>query len=865
DSCNPTSGVVHAAVALGTACSDGNPCNGSEQCDSVGHCQAGVAPALADGNPCTSDSCSSSVGVKHSPVPAGTSCADANLCNGAEVCDAAGACKASSPLPVDDGNPCTDDSCDQVTGVHHNPVAAGTSCADSDHCNGDETCSAAGVCVSGTTSSVDDGNPCTQDVCDPSSGVKHTPLPAGSLCDNGNVCDGVSTCNGSGVCVAGNAPTVDDANPCTTDDCDPATGVRHTPVAAGTSCSDGNACNGAETCGGDGHCAAGVAPAVDDGNPCTLDSCDSVAGIKHAAAPAGASCADSNPCNGVEACDGSGTCKAGTSPSFDDGNPCTVDSCDPTSGARHVPTAAGSSCADANHCNGEETCSPSGVCAAAAPPLVDDGNACTQDSCDPASGVQHSPLPAGASCGAGNACRSPGVCDAGGACNPGAPNNPDDGNPCTIDSCDPTTGVVHTPVAAGTGCSDGNACNGNETCSAGGNCQLGTAPTVDDGNPCTADHCDAVVGVSHTPVPAGTHCGDTNLCNGVASCDGSGSCSPGAAPSVDDGNPCTFDSCDPALGVRHDALPEGTACGDSDACNGVERCAADATCQPGTPPVSDDKNPCTIDRCEPTAGVVHENAPVGTSCGDGNVCHGAAACDGAGACQTDAPPALLTLESPASGTLTRAATIAISGTAQSSSGVTISVAGASITTPGGAGPQPFSVVVPLVEGENPFSVQAVDQNGCSASSDLVVIRDSAPPTLTLDVPGSLTLDTPVQVTASTTDSRGVAEVRFSVSLHGSVVDQEVRTSAPYVFTLSAPSGAAAGDVLLINAEAVDQAGNSAQGSRTVVVTADAVVIGTVLSDASGQPLPGASVRVQGVTAATRADGRYAFGIESSSV
>lgn len=34
----------------------------------------------------------------------------------------------------------------------------------------------------------------------------------------------------------------------------------------------------------------------------------------------------------------------------------------------------------------------------------------------------------------------------------------DDGNPCTIDSCDPVTGVHHTPAAAGTVCSDNNAC-----------------------------------------------------------------------------------------------------------------------------------------------------------------------------------------------------------------------------------------------------------------------------------------------------------------------------------------------------------------------------------------------------------------------
>src|SRR5690606_37855740 len=40
--------------------------------------------------------------------------------------------------------------------------------------------------------------------------------------------------------------------------------------------------------------------------------------------------------------------------------------------------------------------------------------------------------------------------------------NIDDNNECTADSCDPVFGVTHTPLPSGTSCSDGNACNGGE-------------------------------------------------------------------------------------------------------------------------------------------------------------------------------------------------------------------------------------------------------------------------------------------------------------------------------------------------------------------------------------------------------------------
>jgi hypothetical protein len=53
--------------------------------------------------------------------------------------------------------------------------------------------------------------------------------------------------------------------------------------------------------------------------------------------------------------------------------------------------SADGDCGDADVCNGAETCEDGGTCAAGAPLDCDDGKACTVDSCDPALGCVHTP------------------------------------------------------------------------------------------------------------------------------------------------------------------------------------------------------------------------------------------------------------------------------------------------------------------------------------------------------------------------------------------------------------------------------------------------------------------------------------------
>ncbi|MFO0613184.1 MAG: RHS repeat-associated core domain-containing protein [Polyangiaceae bacterium] len=660
DSCTSCGGVTHTPVAAGTSCTDGNACNGSEICNASGVCVAGTPPALDDGNPCTTDACTAAGGVTHAPVAAGTSCADSDPCNGSETCSAAGICSAGTPPALDDNNPCTTDACTASGGVTHTPVPMGTSCADSDACNGSETCSAAGVCSAGTPPALDDGNPCTTDACTASGGVTHAPVAMGTSCADGDACNGNETCNGAGACTGGTPPTVDDGNVCTTDTCTASGGVTHTPVAAGTSCSDGDACNGAETCNAAGVCAAGAPPTVDDGNVCTVDACTASAGVTHTPV-AGAACGAATACGGAGTCDASGACVAGTPTPVDDGNPCTADACDPSTGAiTHVPTP-GATCSDGNACHATGTCfarSGFAVCLVGGPPPpVDDGNPCTADTCDPALGVIHTPTP-GVDCGPNvDPCAPGDRCDASGACAADSPPLLDDGDPCTVDACDTEAGVTHTPpddlddgnpctldacdaagavthtITAGASCADGDACNGEETCDAVGTCLAGSPPVADDGNPCTVDACNPFSGITHTPRPLGASCSDGDACNGSETCSALGACVQGPAPTLDDGNVCTVDACDPVLGVSHVPVPVddgdpcthdvctpglgvthavavGAPCGtNADACSGGDTCDATGACVLAPAPGVDDGDLSTIDYCDPATGVHHVPAP----------------------------------------------------------------------------------------------------------------------------------------------------------------------------------------------------------------------------------------------------------------
>lgn len=147
------------------------------------------------------------------------------------------------------------------------------------------------------------------------------------------------------------------------------------------------------------------------------------------------------------------------------------------------------------------------------------------------------------------------------ACTDDAPAPADDAAVTDAPAADTSEGdapVSDVACATNQDCDDGVYCNGAERC-AGGLCAPGVDP-CDDRYSCTRDVCDEA-GRRCTRVPDDSMCGDTNACNGVERCDPT---SPGALPGTgcqpvredslvdcDDRNTCTLDACDERLGCVH--------------------------------------------------------------------------------------------------------------------------------------------------------------------------------------------------------------------------------------------------------------------------------------------------------------------------
>jgi len=161
----------HCAGEPDAACSTAADCAGGAACVQGEACDLGIAACIGgtnDGMPCCAEA----------DCPGGDCPGDGCTANRDDI---AGCCRCDCSLkPVtcgdcDDGNPCTGDRCEPSTGCVHVPVPDGTSCADGNACNGDETCRA-GVCTPGLAPSCDDHDRCTVDACTGAGECRHTPL-----------------------------------------------------------------------------------------------------------------------------------------------------------------------------------------------------------------------------------------------------------------------------------------------------------------------------------------------------------------------------------------------------------------------------------------------------------------------------------------------------------------------------------------------------------------------------------------------------------------------------------------------------------------------------------------------------------------
>ena len=98
------------------------------------------------------------------------------------VADAAGEVVVPCPSDCDDGNECTEDSCNTVTGECVNvPEAAGALCDDANACTREDSCDGLGGC-GGVEVDCDDLLECTEDSCHPASGCVNTGPAPDQLC-----------------------------------------------------------------------------------------------------------------------------------------------------------------------------------------------------------------------------------------------------------------------------------------------------------------------------------------------------------------------------------------------------------------------------------------------------------------------------------------------------------------------------------------------------------------------------------------------------------------------------------------------------------------------------------------------------------
>jgi hypothetical protein len=147
---------------------------------------------------------------------------------------------------------------------------------------------------------------------------------------------------------------------------------------------------------------------------------------------------------------------------------------------------------------------------------------------------------------------------------------------------------VTIPLDAGS-CDDGDACTTEDRCSAG-RCQGTGTRTCSDGDPCTSDRCDPALGCMTSP----TSCDDENACT-TDTCVANIGCVFSPIPCPASTVACVASACDPALGCITTPAGDGTPCNDANPCTTADACTQ-GLCA-GTRQTCDDNNACTTDAC----------------------------------------------------------------------------------------------------------------------------------------------------------------------------------------------------------------------------------------------------------------------------
>ncbi len=617
--CGAFSGVCEAKAVI-----DETPCEADESVCTVGDacvagiCLPGLTIACDDGNPCTNDACDPVGGCFYEDNQ--VSCQDGDACTSGDVCQDGG-CVSGITKVCNDGDPCTADSCDFDSGECLVSPTSGADCDDGSACTVGDHCENGG-CAPASLKTCPDENPCTYSACNGDTGqCETTPYKEAELCDDGQACTTTDGCN-NGACIGGPLQNCDDGNVCTIDWCDLGTqDCAHKPGSDGAACSDGNACTLKDFCLA-GVCQPEDSKLCEDNNACTADICNQTTGqCEYKNLTDGTECTDDNACSFGDACQ-TGTCTASKWTVCNDGNGCTNDSCDAKSGVcKYLPNSK--KCSDGSACTTGDVCKAA-VCTPTGKPNCNDNNPCTTDGCDPKTGCTHKLLGVIA-CNDGNACTDNDMCSVLGKCQ-GDGKVCNDGVACTTDTCSPKSGCVYANNK--NACNDGNYCTVNDHCS-GGKCGGGGPRNCSDANVCTDDGCDPIAGCGHVKDDT-NKCSDSNPCTADDACV-AGNCMAGGPTDCDDANPCSTDACDPKIGCTHGALGD-LPCDDGNACTAPDVCK-EALCVGGSPLDCNDANTCTADACDGKTGCTHLETT--DTCDDGNPCAGPDKCE-AGVCKAKA-------------------------------------------------------------------------------------------------------------------------------------------------------------------------------------------------------------------------------------
>lgn len=625
-----------------TSCEDGLFCTEGDACFG-GNCQAGLPRDCDDADPsttCTCDETNKRCDCTISTIPQW--CLDLNedgldCCAIGSDCDDDDACTTDSCLTFVDPTVCTSEErpncrCDAASGGAAN-------CDDGDAATVDVCCTGAGapheeclfadVCIHDFTgipceqactglnddAACDDDDKCTLDSCEVHDATEGTfcclnvaqPDPCGRACPDGDEDCGdglpctIDHCGADGTCdipvtrdpcCTSDESCPEDANPCTTRQCDVANGtcgfVNNTD-----GCNDDDACTVNDVCAA-GAC-SGEARVCPDDPPCYVGVCDTDTGCGYepvADPPAECESCLTNP----------GKCE--------DYNACTNDICLPAGVCENVDVNTGT---DTPLCQPIE-CRDESDC--------DDGNPCTTDGCvritDPDGDGPIVPV-SGCVYVEAAACNIPAPL----VCNVATVNEDCDPLECVTDNasafcknpsevcptpyCDVETGCRFLPTAA---CPLAQCTPANQHL------------TCWDQSPCTVDECDPATLLCVDPEErASAHPADSlyNLCY---PCETPADCPEVGSFDLDD--PCVTVEClkpaNPYVDADGNVDPAGVCYAHTD--------------QEVFPNGCEDYDLCTLDACLEGGGCGNE--PRGASC---TVCMTDGDCDDFDACTTDRCPA----------------------------------------------------------------------------------------------------------------------------------------------------------------------------------------------------------------------------------